>query len=439
MTFESQPDDASIHLQAVIRRNRAGEKVGVHSICSAHPTVIDASLQQALAVRSFLLIESTSSQVNQFGGYTGQTPAQFAAVVRSAAQRAGLPEKILMLGGDHLGPYPWRAQPAQTALKNAADLVRACVLAGYNKIHLDASMACADDAALTNEIIAERAAMLCSAAERAYRELSSKSSPPLYVIGSEVPTPGGETRPGEGPSITTVEHLCHTLEAFRAAFGAHKLSDAWEKVIGLVVQPGAEFGESVIFEYGRRKAQALSSALPTQPCLVYEAHSTDYQPPSALAQMVADHFAILKVGPALTFAFREALFALSAIERECLAGKRGVTISQVREALEAAMLRNPSHWRSYYHGSEDEQRFARAFSYSDRCRYYWPDPAVQTEVSRLLANLSSFPPPLTVISQYLPSEYEAIRAGRLRGEPQAMIEHRIRGVLRVYAAACGTI
>jgi len=281
--------------------------------------------------------------------------------------------------------------------------------------------------------------MLCSAAERAYRELSSKSSPPLYVIGSEVPTPGGETRPGEGPSITTVEHLCHTLEAFRAAFGAHKLSDAWEKVIGLVVQPGAEFGESVIFEYGRRKAQALSSALPTQPCLVYEAHSTDYQPPSALAQMVADHFAILKVGPALTFAFREALFALSAIERECLAGKRGVTISQVREALEAAMLRNPSHWRSYYHGSEDEQRFARAFSYSDRCRYYWPDPAVQTEVSRLLANLSSFPPPLTVISQYLPSEYEAIRAGRLRGEPQAMIEHRIRGVLRVYAAACGTI
>jgi len=205
------------------------------------------------------------------------------------------------------------------------------------------------------------------------------------------------------------------------------------------VQPGAEFGESVIFEYGRRKAQALSSALPTQPCLVYEAHSTDYQPPSALAQMVADHFAILKVGPALTFAFREALFALSAIERECLAGKRGVTISQVREALEAAMLRNPSHWRSYYHGSEDEQRFARAFSYSDRCRYYWPDPAVQTEVSRLLANLSSFPPPLTVISQYLPSEYEAIRAGRLRGEPQAMIEHRIRGVLRVYAAACGTI
>jgi D-tagatose-1,6-bisphosphate aldolase subunit GatZ/KbaZ len=239
--------------------------------------------------------------------------------------------------------------------------------------------------------------------------------------------------------VTTVAQLRHSLEAFRAAFDQQKLSPAWERVIGIVVQPGVEFGENVIFEYDRRKAQALSAALPDRPCLVYEAHSTDYQPPSALAQMMEDHFAILKVGPALTFTFREAIFALSAIERECLAGTRGVTISQVREALEAAMLRNPSHWRSYYHGSEDEQRLARAFSYSDRCRYYWSDPAVHKEVGRLLANLSSFQPPLTVISQYLPSEYEAIRAGYLQAEPQAMIEHHIRAVLRGYAAACGTI
>lgn len=436
--MESQPHHASALLENVIQRNRRGEKLGVYSICSAHPSVIDASLQQVLADRSFLVLESTSSQVNQFGGYTEQTPAQFAAFVRSAAQRVGLPAQMLILGGDHLGPYPWRGQPAQTALKNACDLVRACVLAGYTKIHLDASMACADDKGLSDETIAQRAALLCAASERAYQDLP-QTSPLLYVIGTEVPAPGGETRPGEAPAVTTIEQLRHTMEAFRVAFDQEKLSAAWERVIGVVVQPGVEFGENVIFEYDRRKVQTLSRDLPQHPSLVYEAHSTDYQPPVALAQMVEDHFAILKVGPALTFAFREAIFALSAIERECLAGKRRAQLSQVREALEAAMLRNPSHWHSYYRGSEDEQRLARTFSYSDRCRYYWPDPAVQKEISRLLANLSGFRPPLTLISQYLPQEYGAIRAGRLQAEPQAMIEHHIRAVLRGYAAACGTI
>lgn len=38
--------------------------------------------------------------------------------------------------------------------------------------------------------------------------------------------------------------------------------------------------------------------------LVFEAHSTDYQTKEAYKQLVHDHFAILKVGPALTFAMR---------------------------------------------------------------------------------------------------------------------------------------
>jgi len=442
MTTENAPkESANLRLQNVIQRNRRAERLGVYSICSAHPSVIDAGLRQALADGSFLLIESTSSQVNQFGGYTGQTPDQFAAAVRLAAQRCGLSEGMLMLGGDHLGPYPWRDQPSEVALVNACDLVRACVLAGYGKMHLDASMACADDngARPSDVVIAERAAMLCRAAESAYAELLPGSPPLLYVIGTEVPTPGGETQPGEPPEVTTVEELHCTLQAFRTAFERNGIKQAWEQVIGVVVQPGVEFGENVIFDYERRKAQPLSAALPEHPCLVYEAHSTDYQSPTALGHMVEDHFGILKVGPALTFGFREAIFALSAIESECFAGKRGLQLSRVREALEAAMLRNPSYWSSYYRGTEKEQQFARAFSYSDRCRYYWCDPAVQEELGRLYGNLSGSSLPPTVISQYLPSEYEAIRSGRLSADPKAMIEDHIRVVLLRYAAACGTL
>ena len=152
--------------------------------------------------------------------------------------------------------------------------------------------------------------------------------------------------------------------------------------------------------------------------------------------MVEDHFAILKVGPWLTFAFREAVFALSAIEREWLAQRRGVRLSQVREALEAAMLRNPTYWRSYYHGSEDEVRLARIYSYSDRCRYYWGDATVQQELAQLRANLDASPLPPTLVSQHLPLQYEAIRAGQLQTQAEDMIQEHIQAVLRVYAAAC---
>jgi D-tagatose-1,6-bisphosphate aldolase subunit GatZ/KbaZ len=300
-------------------------------------------------------------------------------------------------------------------------------------------MGCADDAKSgpDQRTIAQRAAILCRAAESAAEELPHGASPPLYVVGTEVPAPGGESIPGAPPTVSSAGEVHHTLELFRAAFEEQKVAAAWERVIGIVVQPGVEFGENVILDYDRRKAAALSSALPQTPELVYEAHSTDYQKPAALAEMVEDHFAILKVGPWLTFAFREAVFALGAIERELLAQRRGVRLSQVREALDAAMLQNPVYWRSYYHGDEDEIRLARIYSYSDRCRYYWGDPTVQRELAQLRANVDANPAPATLLSQYLPAQYEAMRSGRPAARAEDMIQEHIRTILRVYAAACG--
>jgi D-tagatose-1,6-bisphosphate aldolase subunit GatZ/KbaZ len=434
----AQPKSASQQLQDIIHRNRRGEGVGVYAVCSAHPSVIAAAVQQVVEDQSVLHVESTSSQVNQVGGYSGQTPSQFAEFVHAAAQRAGLPGERVLLGGDHLGPYPWREQAAEVAMRNACELVRACVLAGYTKIHLDASMPCADDSkGLDERTVAKRAAMLCRAAESAFCELPPGASHLLYVIGTEVPAPGGELLPGMPPAISPADHVHHTLEIFRASFAEQGVSSAWDRVVGIVVQPGVEFGENVIFDYDRQKAKELSSALPNHPALAYEAHSTDYQKPAALAQMVEDHFAILKVGPWLTFAFREAVFALGGIEREWLAPRKGVRISEVRQSLEAAMLRHPAYWRSYYHGSEDATRLARFYSYSDRCRYYWGDAAVQRELAQLRANLDASPAPPTLVSQFLPAQYDAIRSGELQARAEDMIQEHIRIVLRVYAAACG--
>jgi D-tagatose-1,6-bisphosphate aldolase subunit GatZ/KbaZ len=432
-----QPESAD-RLLEIVRQNRGSVAKGVYSVCSAHPAVIEAACKLAVENDSILCLESTSNQVNQFGGYTGQTPQQFAASIGSAAYSAGLPAKNIVLGGDHLGPFPWRTEPAESAMEKACALVRAIVLAGYRKIHLDASMTCANDgdAPLSDRIVAERAAILCQTAERSSDELPEGSPRVLYVIGTEVPAPGGESLRGSPPLATTIDSVCSSLEAFRTAFEARGLWAAWERVIGLVVQPGVEFGDDVIFDYDRAKASALAANLPAHPALAYEAHSTDYQSPNALAEMVEDHFAILKVGPWLTFAFREAVFALGAIERELLAGKKGRKVSQVRETLDSAMLRDPSYWRSYYQGDEDRLHFSRAYSYSDRCRYYWHQASVQEELLRLVDNLSVYSPPLALLSQFLPMEYAAVRAGQLSIQPHPIIRYHIQNVLRTYAAAC---
>ena len=428
-------------LQTVVARNRGNEPAGAYSICSANDWVLEAAIEQAVEDESVVCIESTSNQVNQFGGYTGMTPARFAAFVRAIARRAGLPDQRLLLGSDHLGPYPWRHEPAAAAIDKATELVRLSVRAGYQKIHLDASMACGDDPAdrpLSDEVIAQRAAALCRAAESAWSESPAGAPAPLYIIGTEVPTPGGEQEPGSAPAVTRVEDAQKTLDSFRSAFAKCGLEAAWQRVIGLVVQPGVEFGDTTVFEYNRDNASALSRCLPASPPLVYEAHSTDYQTPAGLRELVEDHFAILKVGPWLTYAFREAVFALSAMERAWLGNHSGASVSCVPEALEEAMLSNPDYWKPYYHGTESEMQFARRYSYSDRCRYYWPAPAVQRELEKLIANLSAFPPPLTLLSQYLPEQYDAVRAGRIRNTPASWIHDHIRKVVRTYASACGS-
>jgi D-tagatose-1,6-bisphosphate aldolase subunit GatZ/KbaZ len=425
-------------LRERVDRNRSGQPVGVYAVCSAHPTVLRAAMRQALDDNSMVLVESTSNQVNQFGGYTGMTPEKFVSFLRSIAQEAGLAPERLVIGSDHLGPYPWRAEASKIALEKACALARACVLAGYLKIHLDASMSCGGDRpALDEEAVAQRAAQMCAVAERARAERGEESPAPLYVIGTEVPVPGGEQSGAGVPQPTTVEHVRGTLESFQSAFFAHGLQDAWKRVMGLVVQSGAEFSDTTIFDYDPQKTNLLRRCLPESPPLIYEAHSTDYQTPNALKQMVQDHFAILKVGPWLTFAYREAIFALAAVERDWLGNNKKIQLSAVVATLEAAMLGNPAHWKGYF-GDQDEamQSVSRKFGYSDRCRYYWPDPAVQKEVDLLLRNLSSDEIPLTLISQHFPEQYGRIRAGELPGMPGSLIEQHIRKVLTIYSRSC---
>lgn len=427
-------------LLSLVAAQKRGEPQGIYSVCSAHPAVLEASLRQAIQDDSPLLIESTSNQVNQYGGYTGMTPADFRDYVTGLAARFSFPLERLILGGDHLGPNPWQHEAAPSAMAKARVLLQACVRAGYSKIHLDASMRCAADAPhlpLDKAVSAARSAELAAAAEAAFKEAGSNQPAPCYVIGTEVPLPGGTQEHETELAVTTVEATQETIELTRQAFKRRNLEAAWERVIAVVVQPGVEFGDDSLFVYQRAAAALLARFIEADEQLVFEAHSTDYQSHQALRELVEDHFAVLKVGPALTFAFREAVFALTMLEQEWLARRPGVELSNLIEVLDRAMLANPVHWQKYYAGPEPYLRFARKYSFSDRSRYYWPDPQVQQALARLIGNLQQHPVPLTLLSQFLPLQYERVKAGILASTPTELINDKIAAVLADYAYACG--
>ncbi|TCP40010.1 D-tagatose-bisphosphate aldolase, class II, non-catalytic subunit [Rhodovulum marinum] len=404
---------------------RAGHPRGITSVCSAHPLVIEAALTLARDLRRPALIEATCNQVNQDGGYTGMTPADFRAFVETIAGKVGFDPAGLILGGDHLGPNPWKHLPAAPAMDKARRMIAAFAAAGFSKLHLDTSMGClGEPVALSDEVTAERAARLAETAE------ASGAGPlkPVYVIGTEVPVPGGAVEALDTLQITRPEAVRRTHDVHRAAFAARGLENAFDRVIALVVQPGVEFGHDDVVHYDPARARDLSESLRDLPGLVFEAHSTDYQHEAGLAALVRDGFAILKVGPWLTFALREALYGLDAVA-DVLDGHppAGALMATMEQVMQDA----PGHWESHYHGVPDTLWRQRHFSLSDRIRYYWPAPRAKAAVDALLARLGDRTLPWSVAGQYLP---DALAEGG-EGDAHAVLTGAVRRVLERYERA----
>jgi D-tagatose 6-phosphate 4-epimerase len=409
----------------------AGQPVGITSICTAHPVVIEAALLHGRARSGAVLIEATCNQVNQDGGYTGMTPSQYRDAVLALADRTGFARERLILGGDHLGPNPWRKLPAAQAMAKAETMVAAYAAAGFGKIHLDASMACADDPAiLPAAICAARATRLAIIAETAAREAGHPA--PAYVIGTEVPVPGGAHETLDVLAVTSPASAAQTLELHRDLFAKAGLEAAFARVVGLVVQPGVEFGHRNVVRFDPAGAQALSGWLNEQDHIVFEAHSTDYQTTAALSGLVAAGFGILKVGPGLTFALREAYYGLDAIAAELFPH---ATRRRLPAAMEAAMIEAPGHWAGYYDGDAGQQRLLRHFSYSDRIRYYWAEPGPRAAVGDLMTLLDGVAIDETLISQFLPRLYPAIVAGVIAPDATSLLHGAVAAVLDSYADA----
>lgn len=414
--------------------------MGMYSICSANSYVLEACMQNAKRKDSTLLIEATSNQVNQFGGYTGLTPGKFAVWMKTMSEKCDLDWGRITLGGDHLGPTPWQSKPSDVAMKLSEELIYDYAAAGFQKIHLDASMKLGDDgdsSGLDKRIVASRTARLALQAEKAVKDHGIKEKP-CYVIGSDVPIAGGMLDQEELIAVSDVDDVKETLEETRKAFHTVGLAEAWERVIAVVVRTGVEFGDQSVFRYQSEKTKELSSFIETQPGIIYEAHSTDYQSADDLRQMVRGHFAILKVGPALTFAFREAIFSLAFIEDELCKIKKVQKRSNIVEVLDNAMKEDTSFWKKYYKGDESQLQFARKYSLSDRSRYYWTKPQVAEALQLLLNNLPGQKDiPWSLVDQFFPGQDSFFRAERKYDLPKLVISKNINKVINDYSFACG--
>jgi D-tagatose-1,6-bisphosphate aldolase subunit GatZ/KbaZ len=412
-----------IDIQAMAAKNRSGEGLGLPCFCTANEQVLRTVLSHAAKTGVPTVIEATCNQVNQEGGYTGMTAGDFMGWLRGMAAEVGVPADQLIVGGDHLGPNPWRSEPLDQAMDKARTLVKLYVEAGFQKIHLDASMACGGEPNPTFEQIADRAADLCAVAEAHAPDPGTL----VYVIGTEVPVPGGETDEPDALDVTSVARFDDTITTHKSAFSARGLTAAWDRIVSVVTQPGVDFGHTSVYPFDPARAQDLSQAILAHPGLTFEAHSTDYQSTQALSDLVRSHFFFLKVGPELTFRFREAVWALADIEAQL----RPDQPSRIREVITAAMSQNPGHWQDYYGGSNDEISRLRTYSFSDRIRYYWADPKVAGALRTLFANLSS-PLPETLVSQ----AFMGFEFGEIPTDPKALMDaHITRCVGRYFKAA----
>lgn len=429
-------------LKLLVQKCDEGIAVGIPSYCTANDLVIEALLEQALRFNQPILLEATANQVNQFGGYTGMRPADYRDFIYEIADRVQFPQERIILGGDHLGPLTWADEPEAQAMQKARELVREFVLAGYKKIHLDTSMRLGDDdprQPLADETIARRGVELyaeCEAAYQALREKNPDEVRPVYVIGSEVPIPGGAVAPEDSISITEPSALENTLRVYRDVFEAAGFKHAFEDILAVVVQPGVEFGDDEVHRYDARNAERLCTTARAIHGIVLEGHSTDYQSPWDLRGMVEDGIAILKVGPALTYALREGLFALSMLEELLVPEEHRANLV---ETLEQAMLANPENWIKHYHGDSRQLWLKRKFSFSDRCRYYFARPEIRQAIARLFENMEAVEIPLSLLHQYLPMQYALVRDGLLEPTARNLVKDCVVAVADDYNYAVGNL
>ena len=167
--------------------NKILESKALPSFCTANTDVLNSIMFYCYLKKLPCLIECTSNQVNQSGGYTKKTPKDFMNLIYRLKKKYKLSDSQLFIGGDHLGPLPWKNQTSKIALKNSVILIDNFLKQKFDKIHIDTSIKCKDDKFLNNEIIFQRTNFILDKVKK-----NNRIKKKFLVIGTEVPLSGSD-------------------------------------------------------------------------------------------------------------------------------------------------------------------------------------------------------------------------------------------------------
>ena len=207
------------------------KKKALPSFCTSNLDVLKSILIYSKKKKLPCLIESTSNQVNQYGGYTNLKPKQFHKKIFNLAKSINFSKKNLYLGGDHLGPLPWKNEKSKKSLRNSVVLINDYIKANYCKIHLDTSIKCADDKNIDHVKIFDRTKYLLKKIN-----LKNKINRIFLVIGSEVPLSGSNEK--GRIKISKINDIRSEIDKFKKL-----LNKLYKKQMSfaLVIEPGMRY------------------------------------------------------------------------------------------------------------------------------------------------------------------------------------------------------
>ena len=421
----------------IMEANCRGERKGIYAVGSHNSTILEVCFQQALVDGSPVLLEISANML-VLPGQSGKTsPADFIKRVKNIAAEAEFPQDRLFFGVNDLGPSLWQDESDESALKKACEFISEIVGLGFNKLGIHAGEPLKGDPVgetLTQEIIIARETVLYQAAERAAAKLPDEEKP-LYVIGVHPRQEAGRVE--DQRRMVNRKDIEDAVDQFAQTAEAAGLPDIKERLPAARIFLGTGYDSENIIPFDSSLLKELGGCVCRDRSVVLEAPQTDFQSQIVLDKLVDNHFAVLSVGPELTYAMREALFSLALMENETMLGKPGVYLSNYIIELDRAMQSAPQHWQEYYTGNGFEQLVARKYSFYDRSRFFLENKDVRKMRKRLYDNLTANPVPLTVLRQFMPRQYERVAAGELENKPKALVMDAVRYALHRYSRACG--
>tara|TARA_B100000767_G_C19718103_1_gene515916 strand:+ start:141 stop:1364 length:1224 start_codon:yes stop_codon:yes gene_type:complete len=340
------------------------------SFCTANFDVIESIFYYCLINKFPCLIECTSNQVNQDGGYTFTTPKLFVKKINKLRKKIKLNKSQLFLGGDHLGPLPWKNNTNKTALKKSIKLINNFLNEKFDKIHIDTSIKCKNDQLINNEIIFDRTCKILNSPI-----IKKKIDNKFLVIGTEVPLSGSDD--DKKVIITSMKKIKIEALKFQNLLVNLKLK---KKIFGLVIEPGMKYMNSsikkpIFTKFLNKKKFSKANDF------VFEAHSTDYQPKKILLNLVDNNFKFLKVGPELTYNYSRSLFFMNKIENKFFKNPT----SDIKKNILLSMKEKNKYWKEYYDKNND---LLLLNSKLDRSRYYLNTKNVENSIRILKNNIN---------------------------------------------------